>query len=274
MNGTIAQALALVCHGNAWLRDIATLSTFADNSTRQFCDRIEFVELPGAVFTGKPKEKVVAATPESWFMHLKGNGTHGLRLRYGVPDNQSINPWMTAGFVGGGGQWTVTTFASQRSSTWAARWNVWNQRAPDQRIWRVTYIRIGEQHDDAPIRSSPPGVVAENLSKALREIASFARQHDCGGFTVAFEAALRILESVDAPDVYHKDLAPPGCLPERATTLLAACQKAWVFGGMGSWNDMAFDGQVHEDYLRVSGQLFSTVVAGIVAATNESCPGG
>ncbi len=52
--------------------------------------------------------------------------------------------------------------------------------------------------------------------------------------------------------------------------MLAACQKAWVFGGMGSWNDMGFDGEDQKDYVRLSEALFQALNAAIVAAANAS----
>ena len=53
--------------------------------------------------------------------------------------------------------------------------------------------------------------------------------------------------------------------------LLDACQSAWVFGGMGSWNDMAFDGEVQVEYDRTSEQLFLALNEVILAAANASC---
>ena len=72
---------------------------------------------------------------------------------------------------------------------------------------------------------------------------------------------------------YHKDLAPDGCLPPLAVCLLDACQTAWVFGGMGSWNDMMFGGDAQAEYVRTSERLFLTLGEVIRAAANASCAG-
>jgi hypothetical protein len=66
-------------------------------------------------------------------------------------------------------------------------------------------------------------------------------------------------------------LAPDGCLTPLAIWLLDACQSAWVFGGMGSWNDMAFQGEVQVEYVRMSERLFLTLNEAIQAAANTSC---
>lgn len=99
----------------------------------------------------------------------------------------------------------------------------------------------------------------------------FLAKHDCGFFTQCFAEALDTLDSAGANlHGYHKDLAPAGYLPQHARTVLDACQKAWVFGEMGSWNDMGFDGADQVEYARVSDQLFQHLNEAISAGSNES----
>jgi hypothetical protein len=74
----------------------------------------------------------------------------------------------------------------------------------------------------------------------------------------------------DAREQYHKDLAADGVTPQLATCLLDACQSAWVFGGMGSWNDMGFEGAEKTEYDRVSDHLFTTLNETIQSAANAS----
>lgn len=68
-----------------------------------------------------------------------------------------------------------------------------------------------------------------------------------------------------------KDLVLNGVVPELATFLLDACQSAWVFGGMGSWNDMSFEGADQAEYDRLSEELFNTLNETIQTAANASC---
>jgi len=58
---------------------------------------------------------------------------------------------------------------------------------------------------------------------------------------------------------YHKDLVVNGVVPELATCLLDACQSAWVFGGMGCWNDMSFESTDQAEYDRLSEELFNAL---------------
>lgn len=271
MNAPLAQIVALTCHGNAVLqRRAVSASFFPANSTCAFCDRVTFV-LPKRSLLGRPQEKVVAPTPGDWFHSLKSSGATGIRL-IRAPENRADFPdRILAGIVGGGGTWQMEVLQpDQRSAFWTARWEVWNQDAPEQRIWRVTYARTKEAAT-APAVSHDLDEHTARLVQALTEIHGFTAQHDCDWFTQRFADALDTLKSKGQHrHGYHQDLAPDGFLPRKAQSLLDACQSAWVFGGMGSWNDMSFDGEEQVEYDRVSEQLFQTVCAAICAAC--SCP--
>jgi hypothetical protein len=57
-------------------------------------------------------------------------------------------------------------------------------------------------------------------------------------------------------DYYHSDLMPENAYGMAEQQLLFAASHAWVFGGMGSWNDMGFeDKQVQHRYETVSSAL-------------------
>ena len=58
-----------------------------------------------------------------------------------------------------------------------------------------------------------------------------------------------------------------------AQRLYAAAVTGWVFGGMGSWNDMGFSNDAeHEAYDRISGRLYAQIHTAIAAATNAFDP--
>ena len=163
----------------------------------------------------------------------------------------------------------------KQSDFWLARWDVWNGAAPEQRIWRVTYGCVSNgatvHFEATDIQTS-----TSRLAQTLREVHAFSATHDCGFFTQCFAEALDTLDSAGANlHGYHKDLAPSGYLSREAMALLDACQKAWVFGGMGSWNDMGFDGEEQTEYERVSEQLFSNLNEAIAVGVNDRlCRGG
>ncbi len=270
MNGPVAQFVALTCHANAFLQGRMVPPFFPSNSTCSFCDWIKFFGVSKALW-GRIREEEVANSPDAWFAYLKAANVSAIRLLRTPQNHPKIPDRMSAGLVGGGGIWTMEAIRQNRKSAiWLSRWEVWNQNTPERRIWRVSYRRVSEA------RSSATSMDLESLAgrfrTALADIRQFSERHNCGGFTSCFSQAIETLDSRGAKRYgYHKDLAPDGRLPPLATWLLDACQSAWVFGGMGSWNDMAFQGKVQVEYVRMSERLFLTLNEAIQAAANTSC---
>jgi len=266
----MAQIVALTCHGNASLRGVDASEFFPKNSTCNFCDQVTFVSVKKSFF-GRLKEKEIAKTPQEWFAHLKSTGAIGILLSRQPQKYPRISDRMSAGFVNGGGIWYMeVVYPKNRSNFWIARWNVWNREAAEQRIWRVVYGCVSK---GANFQLGPHDFqsAVSRLVQTLHEIHAFSAKHNGGGFTQCFAEALDTLNSGGTNlHGYHKNLAPAGCLSQQARTLLDACQKAWVFGGMGSWNDMGFDGMDRTEYERVSENLFRDLNEAIAAGANQS----
>ncbi len=262
MNHPIAQAVALVCHANAALRGGGRIGFPRTHSTAQFCEWIRFVSSRWS-FSGA-LQVAIADEPEAWFAALRAAGRRRLLL---VPSQplRVVGSWT----LGPAGAWGIRARGgSTRDEVWSSRWDRGGD-AVDRRIWRVTYVAVRAWR--WPALASPPRLdaVRQRLTAALTPVRAFAERHGCGMFADAFAAALRMLDTGRADDVYHRDLAPPGCLPDEAEVLLAACQKAWVFGGMGSWNDLAF-GAAQGEYERLTRALLAAVEGAIAAGANAS----
>jgi hypothetical protein len=241
---------------------------FPDNSTCTFCDRVSFVEVKKS-WLSKPRETLVADTPDEWFEYLARKQTLGVRLVHQRQNDPRISDRMSAGFVGGGGFWALGVRYPASTDYWRARWEVWNQNAPEQRIWRVTYGLVAKQ----PATSIADQNRSEALvafKAALARIHAFSLAHDCGGFTGCFARAMQSLTEMRAVHGYHKDLYVPGILSKSSQAMLDAAQSAWVFGGMGSWTDMGFDGDDGKEYEEASEQLFTALNDAVCAAANES----
>jgi hypothetical protein len=155
------------------------------------------------------------------------------------------------------------------SEYWTADWRVWNQDAPDRRIWRVSYRR--EQTRPSELYTGRNlAIVKQALRHSLTEIRVFAERYTEGAFTANFEAALDALDDSSADVGYHKDIAVPGQLNADAESLLKAAMGAWVFGGMGSWNDMGFEQPLQTEYENVSDRLFEVVHEAIEASVTST----
>jgi hypothetical protein len=116
--------------------------------------------------------------------------------------------------------------------------------------------------------------MADTLARILPRIARFAREHSLESFAQSFDAALACLRS-DQPlqAAFHRDIAPRGSLSLQAEQLLGAAQAAWVFGGMGSWNDLSFEAEAGERYTQLSDALYHHLNLAAVAAANTSFGG-
>ena len=180
---------------------------------------------------------------------------------------------MTAGFIGGGGiDGMEVSLSDGRNHLWVPKWDVWNRQAPEGRIWRVKYGCLMEEVADcgAPAPDDLSNALVR-LGRALREIHAFSSTRGCDGFSECFSKALDTLDSAGANlHGYHKDLVPVSCRLPEARTLLDACQSAWVFGGMGSWNDMGFHGDDENEYELISANLYGCIKHAICAGANDS----
>jgi hypothetical protein len=271
MNGPLAQIVALTCYGNAFIGGGNVPQFFPDNSTCKFCDKINFVEFKKPIF-GQAKEYVVAKSPDEWFLLLKKKGAKGIRLVRQAQNDPKISDRMSAGFVGGGGTWTMEVLKQNgRSEFWVSRWDVWNQNAPEQRIWRVSYGLMREASTQ-PYFAREMLTVKTDFKNCLEAIHTFSSRENCGGFTKCFANALIALVDSSADIGYHKDIAPPNLLNVEAQSMLKASMSAWVFGGMGSWNDMGFDGAIHKEYEMVSENLFTIINEAIEISATSTTP--
>ena len=271
MNGPIAQLVAITYHGNAFLSGLAIPVFFPGNSTCQFCDYVHFLAFHKTLL-GKRKAKIIAENPNAWFMFLKQNKASGIRLLRVQQNDPNLPDRITAGFVGGGGDWFMEIlFKHKPSELWMAKWDVWDQNAPEQRIWRVDYFYIQKvPQKDTKYRDLEQ--VWSEFKQSLIEIHDFSRSYTEGGFTECFENALIAIDEPEADIGYHKDLFLKDQLSPKAISILKAAMSSWVYGGMGSWNDMSFDVEAQKIYERVSQKHFNLLNEAIECAASSSYP--
>jgi hypothetical protein len=114
----------------------------------------------------------------------------------------------------------------------------------------------------------PSVIGAKNqLKEVLGELASFAGEfsnlkHWADNFN-NYKSQL----DEPVPEVYD-ELFPSSIMEPDNRQLLVASFHSNVFGGMGSWNDMAF-GKEQEKYEELSNTLYKTIQIGIMAAVNH-----
>jgi hypothetical protein len=275
MVGPTAQVASLALHLNARLRSIS-VPPF-QNSTTQYCEVIRFLHKaePPDPSAPDPNWRIIADDPDAWLASLRG--VSRALLVHEPSNDPRLSDRMSSGFVGGGGRWFLCLDRGGSFECWEAWWKVGNQNAVDRRIWHVHYARVVDDHvierQELARACQPVAEVRDRLGAALTRIESFARSRALEGFADSFRRALTCLDSPDPLSlVFHKDIAPAGVLALEAAQVLSACQAAWVFGGMGSWNDMSFQGDDGKVYESISDELFDLINRAICAGTNHAAP--
>lgn len=267
MNGTILQMVALCCHANGAIRGVDAREL--RGGAFDVCDSVRFVR-PARTLFGRMKDRTFASSPKEWLGTLKRDGVVRVRLDCARQDDPALADRTLAGFIGGAGTWYLELVrANAQSDYLVADWQVNAQRAPGGRVWRATYKQVSGASTNGPPLSLAQA--SADLNAALHDVAAFALEQKLSNWHSNFLSALDAFDATKpARHDNCADLAPPGVLPPDARILLDACQRAWVFGGMGSWNDMGFADADQSEYDRVSDRLYQAVVAGIIAAANAS----
>jgi hypothetical protein len=65
---------------------------------------------------------------------------------------------------------------------------------------------------------------------------------------------------------YYADSVPPHGLDH--ARVAAAAFKSFVFGGMGSWNDLSFQGDAARNYEQLTKDLYAAVMFALDATAN------
>ncbi|HEX5752955.1 MAG TPA: hypothetical protein VFZ09_42520 [Archangium sp.] len=108
------------------------------------------------------------------------------------------------------------------------------------------------------------------LSATLEALVEFAHAHSLRSWEKHFRRALLRLSLEPQPLEDLVELLLLNALPTPAIQLALCAAASDVFGGMGSWNDMAFDGHDRERYISLSDRLFASTRSALRTSLNRS----
>ena len=108
----------------------------------------------------------------------------------------------------------------------------------------------------------------ERLNEVLENLIAFTSrfeytQHWAENFKQS-KQTLTEFEPVDSDD-----FIPFRIYSLVARRLLETSFRSWVFGGMGSWNDLAFSGEGQAEYTSLTRELYEAICNSIVSAVNS-----
>lgn len=270
MNGSLAQAIALVTYGNVFLRTgEIDPRFFPTNSTFTYCASVSFIEINNIPIINLKSEHIFAINPNEWFIRLKHEGCIRLSLHY-LHSRKLLEDHQNAGFVGGGGHWLICTWNKTESHYWNDEWGRAKELSPEKNGWAVRYINYLKKKE-TPIAT--PGLFETKLAlaSALDRVIEFADRNKLSDWKSIFAAAkAELYEKEPGEHKYYSDMVPPGEGNQEARRLLLAAAKSNHFGGMGSWNDQGFDSE--EEYKKfgaVSAALYDAMCHAFVAGVNR-----
>ncbi|MEV4759347.1 hypothetical protein AB0J86_30225 [Micromonospora sp. NPDC049559] len=261
MNGELAQCLAIATHVTMGLAQSRGGLSRADGllGLPQFADLVAFDSVVGV---------------EAWVDRLADDGVD--RLWFAVADLGAAD-WpgglpapASAGFVGGVPIGLLGT-GSAGSRLWKSQWSAGARVADGAQILIANYV--SQPRPVVPARVGM-GTASHELDQALEKATEFAVRQQLPTWARVFAEARRQPARDATPRAGRpRDLFPVSWPDADGPRLADRALAAWVFGGMGSWNDLGFaDGGVRQEYEQISRDLLETVLRACIAAVNIDLP--
>jgi hypothetical protein len=263
VNGELAALAAVAAYGSPWLAGAGANPApdlLGSNSCFQFV-HVLVAELPA---NGLLRRTGTVQGTAAWLAALRERGVDRLVLLTNLPMSGDLPPHIASAFANAGG-WGLLASGAVPSTLWTVRWDVGAPNAPDSRIWDLTATSTPFDHPQPPVSSVEDA--RSILRSALREIEEFANRSGLDDWSPWFARAEALLDAPAPSPPYHADMLPSDASLQRRQ-LAAAAVQAWVFGGMGSWNDMGpSDSALPGEYEQVSRQLYDALLNALSAAT-------
>jgi len=261
----LAQIVALVTHGNAWLDgDLRTRATMADFEA----SNAAFNQVRSIVFHDQLVGEQFLSV-ETWLAFLERIEIDRLQLIAKI-DNPDV------GFLNQG-NWGIGARGKRLVQGWYGHWGVdvkdLARQAENPKIVDITYRGFSS---DGTFVLPPPELQAkrEELLAAVDRAIQFAASHESLRVWTGFFEQAKARDAAEISQLGRFDaLFPADGYGTEARRLLDFAGTAWCFGGMGSWNDVQFENSGDQDeYATVTLRLFRAIVSAIKEAADAFEP--
>ncbi|WP_224366110.1 hypothetical protein [Hyalangium versicolor] len=148
------------------------------------------------------------------------------------------------------------------------KWNTFFTPAPGSTSLSFEYFPVGP--GDASLAERNVDSCRAELASALQAVKTFAEQRELKFWSKHFRRCLLRLSLEPQPLEDVLELLLLQKLPVPAVQLVNAALASDVFGGMGSWNDMGFDGPDAQVYEQLSNRLLLAMKAALRTGINSS----
>jgi len=262
MNGELAQIISLVAYGNLFLSggnvDLSTNSTF------QYVSSVKFARYE----SNQDKQGVeVASSVSGWFSFLRDIKASRLWNIAFAWQRQDIPEHVAAAFSGG----VPTAIQAELPNGFELWYPQWKTVGQEKKPWLVEYRSLLFPNSHAlPIEKM--SAVKNKLKQAISQAEKFAKRSDVNASNWAtwFTQSLELLDSSSPIAPFHPDILPISSFSLETRQVLSSAMQSYVFGGMGSWNDMGFQKpEIQSEYERITKELYEAVKSAIVMASNS-----
>jgi len=258
MQVSILRDLALVVAGNNLIEGQTVRRFWPDYEIFRYSKECVFID---------KDHSIIAPDPNEWLARIQRD-FDGLWLDYS-DRNKWVGDRMTVGFVGGGHRWLIGAVKGETTELWEGGDELGDRKDPAHKIWKSGYVRL--EADWKQTREPGRGVADMKaiLDDTLRKIGAFAREQKRDNFAESFEAARDALTGKPVRDPMFDN----GEMSRETRQLLQAIGSAWVFGGMGSWNDIGFENEKdNQTYETLSNALYEQLNEAVAAVANSTWP--
>lgn len=192
-----------------------------------------------------------------WFSWLKGRNCRELALAF-ESDDEDYN---RTAFANGVANWGIGCLYDGRSELWSRYWN--SSLVDGAYRWDVIYRELQTGlYRDAPDKYDLPTRFTQ-LRSLAGTLASLSDALKCGEWKSRFGGLFETM------DYFHRrklleGSQLPGVYSEEARMLFSAACQAWVFGGIGSWNDgppgLAAQAGMENTYMDLTNELYKSIL--------------
>lgn len=266
MSGGIDLDIALATYTNDYLYGSREVKLTADHPVMKYISTLAFAD---RLYNSKGIKFIPY---EEWVSTLKAAGVKRLRMIFGIWGDSDV--W-TQAFVGGGAARSLEAQKGDKSDFYIAKWEFLQEKSS----WIVKYYMSG-QDSKMVWGKDYGGRSIEEMNRILRgaleEGIDFVESLETQGIGALdwckelFRKSvlcLRSDEMMKDPPPYYRELAPDGFLSLEAAQILQCCQVSFVFGGMGTWNDVPFGNDIR--YREVTEHLYNAIISGFTCAVNS-----
>lgn len=257
MNGELLQLMQLVVTTNHYLKT----GEFVDCVSSPRIHSFSFLSPDGGILFWKKRRQDGIL---KWLKFLKSQGVCSIRL---LLENLSVHEHQLKyrfSFFDNASSWKIVCdFQSvEDSAIWSGYWHF------DQTLdkWLVVYTgyktRILVPRDDWKGGSS-------SFIETLKKLEAFSERPDFYEWRQWFANARRRLEGEEIAPCYEAEWH--GLLTEEQRKIFEALTWAWVFGGMGWWNDCKPSPKdiEYDEYEKLSKELYDGILKIVMYWANE-----